>query len=92
MRTFEIIRTQVFDEKILKIAEDNKQLFELDFAIDWGLTRNPDHFNENVKGNYYIWVTGKKLPYKIPQLRILYHIDNKNEKITLINIEIKKTN
>lgn len=88
MRTYEIVRSAVFDQKTQEIGKTVTQLFEIDYTIDHGLTRKPELLSTKIKGGYYLWVT-KKLPYKIPKLRILYHLNDKEEKITLIDVGIK---
>ena len=61
---------------------------ELDTAIDWALQRKPTHFLMIPETNYYLWVTDKLIVVDIPQLRILFSIDETNNTIHLHRISI----
>lgn len=85
MLRYEIVREKVFDEKIRLLCGSYRLMEDFDQAIDWYLSRAPR--SEYLIGNdYYLWIT-RRMPYNsVPALRIVYHVDDIRQLVTIKDV------
>lgn len=81
---YAIVREHQFDESHTAIAGSYERMDEMDSAIDWALARNPQYFT-NIIDDYYLWKSDKIDGF--PACRIVYHVDEVEKRVTLIDIE-----
>src|SRR4051812_27054019 len=79
-----IIREPAFDAELGKIAGSYQRLADLDDAIDWALSRQPERFFRMSDG-YHFWKMERISPH-FPQLRIIYYYDVWKNTVLLIAV------
>ena len=69
----QFIREEQFDNFFRGLAESYPRLHELDLAIEWALSRDPERFYR-VEPDYFLWKLDDVIR-GLPQIEILYRYD-----------------
>jgi hypothetical protein len=60
---------------------------DFDAAVDWYLSRDPKR-EFHIENGYYLWVTDKLPIQVIPEVKILYHVDDVTMTVTLHSLKL----
>lgn len=86
--TYQITRTEKYIQKNHELTKTFPRLKELNKAVEWALSRKPHHFTP-VTDEYYVLVTQQLENPEFPEVRILYLINQEEQRITLLDIDEK---
>jgi len=81
----EIIREESYEEALRNLPNTFHRLEELDEAIDWGLARGPEMFDQ-IEDDYYTWKTEKMVNF--PAVRIFFTFDSEFHIVHLVDIQV----
>jgi hypothetical protein len=80
------VREPQFDNFFKQLAGSYPRLHELDVAIEWALSRDPERFYQIAEG-YFLWKFDDVIP-GLPQIEILYKYDPEENIVYLIRAKL----
>ena len=81
-----IRREVAFDEIVTELCENFTRMYQLDFAIDWAMSRFREDIFNDVSDNHYIWKT--LIIQDFPRLLITFRFDKTDNIIYMLGIKV----